>query len=260
MEAVVICRRDISMIDLRDKVVVITGASSGIGKATARAFAQKGALVVLAARRSDKLKELEDSISSFNQQCVSIQTDVTREEEVRNLFDATERMFGRVDILISNAGRGCEVGLCDLSYDEWLAVINTNLTSVFLCAREVAKRMISNGVQGHIITVCSILGLFGLPGHAGYCASKHGVTCFNKSIWWELRKHGIKVSTIYPANVATELFDALKTMPHRREMLAAEDIADYLVAIASRSLLKILAVRLTLMGKRIYYFTKYARK
>lgn len=246
------------MIDLRDKVVVITGASSGIGKATALAFAQKGATVVLAARRIDKLKELEDSITSSHQQCVSIQTDVTREEEVQNLFDATERMFGRIDILISNAGRGCEVGLCDLSYGEWLSVINTNLTSVFLCTREAAKRMISNGIPGHIITVCSILGLFGLPGHAGYCASKHGVTGFKKAIWWELRKHRIKVSTIYPANVDTELFDAMKTMPHRREMLTAEDIAEYLVAIASRSFLKILAVRLALMGKRIYYFTKYA--
>ena len=248
------------MVDLQDKVVVITGASSGIGKATALAYAQKGARVVLAARRIDKLKELEDTISSFSQPCVSIQTDVTREEEVRNLFDTTERMFGRIDILISNAGRGCEVGLCDLSYDEWLSVINTNLTSVFLCAREAAKRMIASGIRGHIITVCSILGLFGLPGHAGYCASKHGVTGFNKSIWWELRKQGVKVSTIYPANVDTEIFDTLKTMPHRREMLAAEDIADYLVAIATRSLLKILAVRLTLIGKRIYYFTKYALK
>ena len=248
------------MIDLRDKVVVITGASSGIGKATARAFAQKGAQVVLAARRSDKLKELEDTISCFHQPCVSIQTDVTREEEVQNLFDTTERMFGRIDILISNAGRGCEVGLCDLTCDEWRSVINTNLTSVFLCAREASKRMIANGIQGHIITVCSILGLLGLSGHAGYCASKHGVTGFNRSIWWELRKQGIKVSTIYPANVDTEIFDTLKTMPHRREMLAAEDIADYLVAIATRSLLKILAVRLILMGKRVYYFTKYALK
>ncbi|MCK5011385.1 MAG: SDR family oxidoreductase [Deltaproteobacteria bacterium] len=248
------------MVTLKNKVVVITGASSGIGKATAIEFAKKGAKVVLVARRIEKLKELKEHISSFNENCVYVQSDVTREEEVINLFDETERMFGRIDILISNAGRGCEVGLCDLTYDEWLSVIHTNLTSVFLCAREAAKRMISKGIQGHIITVCSILGLFWLPGHAGYCASKHGVTGFNKSIWWELRKHGIKVSTIYPANVDTELFDALKTMPHRREMLAAEDVADYLVAIASKSLLKILAVRAILVFKRIYYFIRYATK
>lgn len=248
------------MVTLKNKVVVITGASSGIGKATAMEFAKKGAKVVLVARRIEKLKELKEQISSFNENCIYVQSDVTREEEVINLFDETERIFGRIDIVISNAGRGCEVGLCDITYDEWLSVINTNLTSVFLCTREGAKRMIAKGIQGHIITVCSILGRFGIPGHAGYCASKHGVTGFKKSIWWELRKYRIKVSTIYPANVDTEFFDALKTLPRRREMLTAGDIADYLVAIASRSLLKILVIRLALVWKRVYYFTKYAMK
>jgi NAD(P)-dependent dehydrogenase (short-subunit alcohol dehydrogenase family) len=246
------------MVSLKDKVVVITGASSGIGKAAAIAFAEKGAKVVLAARRVEKLKELAVEINAYNKNCLYIQTDITREGDVINLFDKTERIFGRIDVLISNAGRGCEVGVCDISCDEWLSVLNTNLTSVFLCTREAVKRMIAKGVHGHIITVCSILGLFGIPGHAGYCASKHGVTGFMKSMWWELLKHRIKVSTIYPANVDTELFDALKTVPHRREMLTAEDIADYLVAIASRSFLRILAVRLILMWKRIYYFTRYA--
>ncbi len=246
------------MIDLQDKVVVITGASGGIGKAAALSFAKEGAKVVLAARRVEKLKELTEQIASFNKNCIYVQSDITQEKDVLKLFDETERVFGRIDIVISNAGRGCEVGLCDITYDEWLSVINTNLTSVFLCTREGAKRMIAKGIQGHIITVCSILGRFGLPGHAGYCASKHGVTGFKRSIWWELKKYRIRVSTIYPANVDTEFFDALKTVPRRREMLTAQDIADYLVAIASRSLLKILAVRLALVWKRIYYFTKYA--
>ena len=246
------------MISLRDKVVVITGASSGIGKATALAFAEKGAKVVLAARRVEKLKELAGEINPFNKNFLYVQTDITREGEVINLFDEAERAFGGVDILISNAGRGCEVELCDLTCDEWFSVINTNLTSVFLCTREAVKRMITKGVQGHIITVCSILGRFGIPGHSGYCASKHGVTGFKKSMWWELRKHRIKVSIIYPANVDTELFDSMKTVPHRREMLTAEDIADYLTTIASRSVLRILAVRLILMWKRIYYFARYA--
>lgn len=242
---------------LKDKVVVITGASSGIGKAAAIAFARKGSKVVLAARRSEKLKELCDTIASFNKNCSYVQTDVTREQDVLKLFDEAERIFGRIDIIISNAGRGCEVALCNITHDEWLSVINTNLTSVFLCTREAARRMIAKGIQGHIITVCSILGRFGLSGHAGYCASKHGVTGFMKSVRWELRKHRVKVSTIYPANVDTELFDVMKTLPHRREMLAAEDIADYLVAIASRSPLKILALRMVLVWKRVYYFTRY---
>ncbi len=212
---------------------------------------------MLAARRIKKLKELKEEIAAFSKNCWYVQTDVTRERDVLRLFDEAERTFGRIDIVISNAGRGCEIGVCDITYDEWLSVINTNLTSVFLCTREAARRMIAKGIEGHIITVCSILGRFGLRGHAGYCASKHGVNGFQKATWWELRKNQIKVSTIYPMNVDTELFDALKTMPRRREMLTAEDIADYLVAIASRSHLKILALQVVLIWKRIYYFTRY---
>ena len=245
------------MVDLKDKVVVITGASSGIGRAAAIAFARKGCKVVLAARRIKKLKELKEEIVPFNRNCWYLQTDVSREKDVRRLFDEAARAFGRIDIVINCAGRGCEVEVPDISHDEWLSVINTNLTSVFLCTREAARRMIAKGIEGHIITVCSVLGRFGLRGHAGYCASKHGVTGFNKAARWEFRKHRIKVSTIYPANVDTELFHALKTVPRRRELLAAEDVARYLVAIASRSFLKLLALRLILICKRVYYFTRY---
>jgi len=245
------------MVDLKDKVVVITGASSGIGKATAIAFARKGCKVVLAARRVEKLKKLKAEISPFNKNCWYVQTDVARERDVRRLFDEAERIYGRIDMVINSAGKGCEVAVCDLSYDAWLSVMSTNLTSVFLCTREAARRMIAKGIAGHIITVCSVLGRFGLRGHAAYCASKHGVTGFNKATRWEFRKHRIKVSTIYPANVDTELFDALKTVPRRRELLAADDVAEYLIAIALRSPFKILALRLVLVGKRIYYFTRY---
>jgi 2-deoxy-D-gluconate 3-dehydrogenase len=245
------------MRDLKDKVAVITGASSGIGRAAAVAFVRKGCKVVLAARRVKKLKELKEEIAAFSKNCWYLQADVSREKDVRRLFDEAERFFGRIDIVINCAGRGCEVEVPDISHDEWHSVINTNLTSVFLCTREAARRMIAKGIAGHIITVCSVLGRFGLRGHAGYCASKHGVTGFNKATRWEFRKHRIKVSTIYPANVDTELFNALKTAPRRRELLAAEDIADYLVAIASRSPFKILAHRLILIWKRIYYFTRY---
>ncbi len=245
------------MVSLKDKVVVITGASSGIGKAAAIAFAQTGARLVLVARRKEKLHELEAYLASFKPQCISVQADVTREEEVKHLFDEVERVLGGTDILINNAGRGLEAELCDISYDEWLSVLNTNLTSVFLCSREAVKQMIRKGIQGHIITVSSTSGLFGVPAYGAYCASKHGVTGFKRSIRWDLRKHKIKVSTIHPANVETEFFSTLKTTPKRRDMLTAQDIANHLVAIASRSTLKIIAVRLLLILKRIYYVIKY---
>ena len=246
------------MVSLRDKVVVITGASSGIGEAAAIAFARKGSKVVIAARTIERLSELKERIVSCNEQCVCVRTDVTCEKDVINLFDETERFFGRIDILINNAGRGLEAAVCDISCDEWLSVINTNLTSVFLCTREAVRRMKGKKIKGHVITVSSTSGLFGVPDYAAYCAAKHGVTGFARSVRWELRKDKIKVSTIHPANVATPFFTTLKTTPRRREMLTAQDIADHLVAIASRSLLKVLAVRLILIWKRIYYFTKYS--
>jgi 3-oxoacyl-[acyl-carrier protein] reductase len=244
------------MATLKNKVVVITGASSGIGKAVAIEFAKKKATVVLTARRTEKLNELKELISAFNKNCICIKTDVTKEKEVIELFDETENKFGRIDILINNAGRGLKSEVCDISYDDWLSVIHTNLTGVFLCTREAVKRMKQKEIKGHLITVSSIAGLFGAPTYAAYCASKHGTTGFMKSLKWEVRKYGIKVSTIYPARVDTEFFDIYKKRPHRRQMLPAKDIAKYLAAVVSRSPVKILSVRIFNIFKRIYYFVR----
>ena len=245
------------MIDLKDAVVVITGASSGIGRAAAVAFARRGCKVVLAARRVKKLKELKEEIAALGRNCWYLQTDVSREKDVIRLFNEAERVYGRVDILINNAGRGLEAEVSDTTGDEWLSVINSNLTGVFLCTREAVKRMKGKAIKGHIITVSSTSGLFGVSAYSAYCAAKHGVTGFTRAVRRELRKHNIRVSTIHPANVDTSFFTTLKTTPPRREMLTAQDIAEHLVAIASRSSLAILAVRLLLVWKRVYYFTRY---
>jgi len=213
------------MVNLTEKVVLVTGASSGIGKATAVEFARKGASVVLAARRVEKLAELHDHILTFNENCIYVRTDVTSEADVVNLFDRAEARFGRVDILINNAGRGLKSELIDITAEDWRAVIETNLTSVFLCTREAARRMKEQQNAGHIITVCSIAGLFGAPNYSAYCASKHGVTGFVRAAKWELRKHKIKLSTIYPGRVDTEFFDSYQKPPGKRQMLDATDIA-----------------------------------
>ena len=242
------------MVILKNKVVVVTGASSGTGKATAIEFANKGAKVVLAARRVERLKKLQKYISAFNKKCIYVKTDVTNEKEVKALFDRAEKEFGRIDILVNNAGRGLQSEVHKTSFDDWLSVINTNLTSVFLCTKEAVKRMIKKKICGHIITVGSLAGLISAPKYAAYCASKHGVTGFKRAIKWELTKHGIKVSTIYPARIDTEFFDVYEKRPHRRQMLSPKDIADDIVAIASRSILKIIHVRFINLFKRIYYF------
>lgn len=246
------------MMSLKNKVVVITGASSGIGEATAIEFAKKSAKVVLVARRTEKLEKLKDYIDSFNRNCIYIKTDVTQEKEVINLFDETEKKFGRIDILINSVGKGLQSSVDNIRYEDWLSVINTNLTSVFLCTKEAVKRMIRDEIKGHIITVSSVAGLYGGPNYAAYCASKHGVTGFKRSVKWEMRKHGIKVSTIHPFRVDTEFFDVYKKRPHRGQMLLPKDIADYILALASRSIIKIIFIRILNIFKRIFYFIKYS--
>lgn len=242
---------------LNNKVVIITGASSGIGKSTAIEFAKKEAKVVLVARREEKLKELTDYISSFNKNCIFVKTDVTLEKDVVELFEKTIETFGCIDILVNNAGRGLNQQVDNISYEDWKAVMNTNLTSVFLCTREAVKKMKENK-KGHIITVCSIAGLFGAPRYSAYCSSKHGVAGFVKSIKWELRRYGIKVSTIYPARVDTEFFDIYSQRPGRSQMLSSKDIADYLIAVANRSLPKIVGIRILNILKRLYYLLRYS--
>ncbi len=244
------------MTSLKDKVVVITGASSGIGRAAALEFIRKGARVVLAARRLDILQALCRELSPSGDQCLAVQTDVTLEADVEQLFHAAEEHFGQVDILVNNAGRGLKSPLIDTDMDEWLSVIHTNLTSVYLCTRMAARSMIRGSVRGHIITVASIASLFSAPGYAAYCASKRGVAGFQRAAKWELRKLGIKTSTIYPFRVDTEFFDIYPGRPSRRQMLSARDIARYITAIASRSWLLRAYVRLVLVLKRIYYLVR----
>lgn len=239
------------MADLNEKVVVITGASSGIGKATALAFARKGSSVVLAARREENLAELQNQIQEFNQNCIFVVTDVTDPENVSDLFEQAQKEFGKVDILINNAGCGLKSRVIDTTTQQWHKLIETNLTSVFLCSKEAANRMILSNTQGHIITVSSIAGLFAGPTFSAYCASKHGVTGFIRSLRWEMRKHKIRVSAIYPARVATEFFDNYENKPAEYQMLSAKDIANYLVALATRSPITICRVRTINFFKRL---------
>ncbi|UCH63231.1 MAG: SDR family oxidoreductase [Fidelibacterota bacterium] len=240
------------MTSLEDKVVVITGASSGIGRAVAREFIRRGTRLVLAARSLDKLQALCGELNPSGDRCLAVRTDVTREADVEQLFLETEKRFGRVDILVNNAGRGLKSRLIDTDMDEWLSVIHTNLTSVYLCTRMAAISMVHGSVRGHIITVASIAGLFSAPGYAAYCASKRGVTGLLQAAKWELRKLGIKTSTIFPFRVDTEFFDIYPGRPSRRQMLSARDIARYITAIASRSWLLRSYIRLVLVLKRIY--------
>lgn len=248
------------MVFLKNKVVVITGASSGIGRAAAIEFAKKGAKVVLAARRIKKLEELQKLISSSNKNCIFVKTDVTKEEDVVKLFKETKRKFKKVDILINNVGKGLKCQFNHISYEDWVSTIDTNLNSVFLCTKEASNLMISKKIKGHIITISSLAGIFNIPGYSGYCCSKHAVSSFKSSIRWELWKYGIKVSTLHPYKVDTEFFNKYKKEPNRAQMLSPVNIADYLVALAERNIFKMIYVRTLNVIRRIYFLTRYVIK
>ncbi|MDO8480367.1 MAG: SDR family oxidoreductase [Nanoarchaeota archaeon] len=233
---------------LKNKVVVITGASSGIGKAAAIAFSRKGAKIVLAARRAEKLKEIERRLGSS---CLAVPADVTQEKEVIALFKKAIQKYGKVDVLINCAGKGLRSGLHAITYEQWMDAIHTNLTSVFLCTREASRAMRATKTRGHIITISSLAGIFNVPGYSGYCCAKHAVTSFKRSVRWELLRHGIRVSIIHPYKVATEFFDDYAKRPNPRRMLSSMDIARYLVAVAERNPLKIVFFATLNFMKRI---------
>ena len=237
------------MICLKNKVVVITGASSGIGRAAAIAFSRRGAKVVLAARRAERLVELKKLLGHG---CLAIVTDVTQEKEVSSLFRQTLLTLGKVDVLINCAGKGLRARLHSITYKQWMETLHANLTSVFLCTREASRAMRATKTRGHIITLSSVAGLFNVPGYSGYCCAKHAVTSFKRSVRWELLRHGILVSIIHPYKISTEFFDDYAKKPNPRRMLSSQDIARYLVAIAERNPFKIAFFATLNFFKRIF--------
>lgn len=249
---------------LKGKTAIITGASSGIGKATALQLAKAGCNVVLVARRREKLAMLSDFIIDDGGSCEFVCADITREEDVKRVFSETERLFGSVDLLINNAGRGLKAELDEISLDEWNSTLAVNATGAFLCTRECVKAMRRLGTaDGKIVTVSSVVGLFPAPGYSAYCASKHCVTGFMRSVYFEAKKYGIKTASIYPARINTEFFDlhGYSERPSSGQMLSPVHVARHIVALCSGSRSRIAAAVLANIFHRIAgYFTLLASK
>ena len=189
---------------LKDRVVLITGASSGFGAEAARQFACQGSVVVLAARRADRLNALEGEIRSAGGQAFALPLDIAEpariEDAVRSLIDR----FGRVDILFNNAGFGRLDWLEQLEPEREIAgQLQVNLTGLILLTRALLPHMYRRGA-GHIINMSSVAGWFAAPLYTVYSASKYGVRGFTEALRREARPHGVQVSGIYPGPAATE--------------------------------------------------------
>lgn len=195
---------------LTDKVAIITGASRGIGKAAAMALAQAGAKVVVNyARSSDAADAVVAAISEAGSEALALQADVSKANQVDAMVKATMDKFGRIDVLVNNAGITRDTLLLRMKPEDWQAVIDLNLTGVFLCTRAVSKIMLKQR-SGRIINISSVAGLMGNPGQANYSAAKAGVIGFTKTIAKELAPRGITANAVAPGFIATDMTEDLK--------------------------------------------------
>jgi len=213
-----------------NRVALVTGAGSGIGKATALAFAREGFRVVLSGRHRDALEDVARAAGASERTLV-VETDVTQPGAVRALFDATAAKFGRLDVLFNNAGVGTPfIPLEDLTYEQWRTVIDTNLTGVFLCTQQAFRLMKDQDPRGgRIINNGSISAHTPRANSAPYTASKHAITGLTKSTSLDGRKYDIACGQIDIGNALTELASKL---PQMEPMMDVSHVADAVLMMA----------------------------
>ena len=232
--------------DITNKVVIITGASSGIGAATAHKLAKSGAKVVLTARREERLNDLAQDIQNNNGTALVVTGDVTQKTDFENLVTKTLAEFGTIDVLINNAGLMPLSYIKKLKTEEWEKMVDVNLKGVLNGVAAVLPTMIEKK-SGHVINIASSAAHNYFPGGAVYCATKAAVKMFSEGLRQELApKYGINVTSIEPGAVSTELMNTITDEDIKEQFkemqkmtfLEAEDIAEaiyYALAQPSRA-------------------------
>ena len=194
-----------SLKSLRGKVVVVTGAASGIGRATANAFAREHAKLVLCDKNEAGLREVEREVEHLVDYVEWRRLDVADRASMREFADDLHTRFDAVDVLVNNAGVGQSGGLLDMTLEDWDWVLKINLGGVLHGCHFFVPKMVERGKGGHVVNVSSVFGFFAPPGTIGYCTSKFGVFGFSESLRGELAPHGIGVSTICPGMINTNI-------------------------------------------------------
>ena len=194
---------------LQGRIALVTGASSGLGKRFAEVLSRQGASVILAARRKDRLDALVKEIAAVGGQALAVDCDVTNEASVIAAYEAAEQRFGLVDTVVNNAGMTHSDNALTQSVDEFRRIMDLNVTSVWLVAREAARRLIKAGPaqsqRGRIVNIASMAARHVIPNVAAYCASKAGCAHLTRALAREWARHGINVNALSPGYVATEL-------------------------------------------------------
>jgi len=222
---------------IQDKIIVITGASSGIGYSTAKALAKKGAKIVAGARRKNRLETLQKEITDAGGEIIICETDVTKKSDCDNLVKQAINKYGTVDVLINNAGLMPLSFVKSLKIDEWDKMIDVNIKGVLYCTAAVVPTMIEKK-SGHIVNISSVAGRVVFPAGSVYCATKHAVTAFSEGLRQELSvRKNIRITTIEPGVVQTELtntitekaLEAFVEKHKEMEGLQAEDISNAII-------------------------------
>lgn len=212
---------------LKGQKALVTGASSGIGEAVARHLARAGASVVVNYHSDRESAEtIVNEIRSGGGEAIAIGANVAKEDDVKTMFDQMLQTFGTIDILVNNAGLQRDAAFVDMTLDEWNQVITVNLTGQFLCAREAAKEFLRRGVKpdiscaaGKIICISSVHEVIPWAGHVNYAASKGGIEMMMKSIAQELAPHKIRVNSIAPGAIKTDINRAAWNTPEAEAKL-----------------------------------------
>lgn len=220
------------LFDLTGRHVLVTGASSGLGRHFAGTLAKAGAVVSLAARRAEALAETVARVEAEGGHAHAVVMDVTEAASIDRALDAAEERFGPVSVLVNNAGVTVTRSALDLDETDWDGVIDTNLKGVWLTAQSTAKRMVHHGAGGSIVNIASILGMRVAGAVAPYTVSKAGVVQLTKALALEWARHRIRVNALAPGYIQTELNDAffeteagkalMKRVPQRRLGQAGE--------------------------------------
>lgn len=221
---------------MKNKLVIVTGASSGIGKACAEKFAQQGANIVLAARSGEKLQEVAEGISAYGVDVLSVVTDVSKEEDCKTLVDEALRKFGRIDVLINNAGISMRAAFADLDVSVLKKVMDVNFWGTVYCTRYAIASILEN--KGSVVGVSSIAGYKGLPGRTGYSSSKFAMHGFLEALRIENIKKGLHVLIACPGFTASNIRNTAlaadgssqgETPRDEQKMMQPEEVAAYIV-------------------------------
>lgn len=212
--------------DLKEKVVIVTGAGRGIGKAISLTFAKERSRLVLTSRTKKELEKVADEVKASGAEALIITTDVTDENQVKHLVETAYQRFGRIDILVNNAGIGINAKVVDLKTEDFQSMFDVNVKGAFLCTREVLPHMMKQR-DGVIVNISSLAGRNAISGGAVYCATKWALIGFARSLMLEVREHNIRVITICPGSVDTSFSHIVQK---KSNILHPVDVAETVLA------------------------------